>query len=94
MRAAPRRQAAFDSSDRRVRGRIVATLAQSGSLTLRALALRLGDVRVTRLARVLADEGLIEFARGHARLPTDALGTSARVQPDGKQRRSALVSRP
>jgi A/G-specific adenine glycosylase len=72
VRAAPRRQAAYESSDRRVRGRVVALLAQNGGMTLRALAARIGDARVPRLARALADEGMLEIARGRAGLPTDA----------------------
>jgi len=64
----PRRQAAFATSDRRVRGRIVELLRDGDSLTLRALTARLGDRRVPRLARTLAAEGLLEITRGRVRL--------------------------
>ena len=69
VRAAPRRQAAFATSDRRVRGRIVALLRNGDGMTLRALTARLGDTRVPELARTLANEGLLEIKRGRARLP-------------------------
>jgi len=69
VRAAPRRQAAFATSDRRVRGRIVAILREGDGLTLRDLTARLDDPRVPQLARTLADEGLLEIMRGRARLP-------------------------
>ena len=69
VRAAPRRQAAFGESDRRVRGRIVALLSEIDAITLRGLTARLGDARVPRLARVLADEGLLEITRARVRLP-------------------------
>ena len=68
-RAAPRRQTAFATSDRRVRGRIVAVLREGGGMTLRDLTTRVGDTRVPELARTLADEGLLEIKRGRARLP-------------------------
>ena len=68
-RAAPRRQAAFATSDRRVRGRIVALLREGDGKTLRDLTARIGDTRVPELARILADEGLLEIKRGRARLP-------------------------
>ena len=69
VRAAPRRQAAFATSDRRVRGRIVALLRDGDGLTLRALTARLEDLRVPQLARTLVDEGLLEIKRGRVRLP-------------------------
>ena len=94
VRAAPRRQAAFGSSDRRVRGQVVALLAQNGVMTLRALAARIGDARVARLTRALDEEGLVVIERGRIRLPTEALATSAHTRPDGQRRRSALVLRP
>jgi A/G-specific adenine glycosylase len=71
VRAAPRRQAAFATSDRRVRGRIIALLSNSGGMTLRSLTTQVGDARTARLARDLADEGLIELTRAHVRLPED-----------------------
>ena len=77
VRAAPRRQAAFATSDRRVRGRIVAMLRDSGGMTLRALADRIRDARTARLARDLANEGLVELAHSHVRLPEDTLAPSA-----------------
>ena len=92
VRAATKRQSAFASSERRVRGRIVALLAASGEMTLRALATRVGDVRVPRLAAVLADEGLIEIRRARVRLPDDPLVVQApgRLKP----RRVNVVSQP
>jgi len=75
VRAVPRRQAAFATSDRRVRGRIVALLRESGGMTLRGLTARLDDPRVPELARILAGEGLLEIKRGRARLP----GAGSRV---------------
>lgn len=69
VRAAPRRQAAFATSDRRVRGRIVALLRDGDGLTLRALTARLDDPRVPLLAPTLAAEGLLEIKRGRVRLP-------------------------
>jgi A/G-specific adenine glycosylase len=69
VRAAPRRQAAFATSDRRVRGRIVAVLRESDGLRLHDLTARLDDTRVPQLTRTLADEGLLEIKRGRVRLP-------------------------
>jgi A/G-specific adenine glycosylase len=92
--AAPRRQAAFPSSDRRVRGRIVALLRDTDDMTLRALAVRLGDARVLRLVRALAEEGLVVITRGRVRLPTDVLAPSAHVQTAEEQPRITAISRP
>ena len=69
VHATPRHQTAFATSDRRVRGRIVALLRDGDDLTLHALTARLEDPRVPQLARTLADEGLLEIKRGRARLP-------------------------
>jgi hypothetical protein len=52
-----------------VRGRIVALLREGDGKTLRDLTARIGDTRVPELARILADEGLLEIKRGRARLP-------------------------
>jgi A/G-specific adenine glycosylase len=68
VRAAPRRQAPFATSDRRVRGRIVAILRDGDGMTLRDLTARIDDLRVPRLARTLADEGLLAIERGRVRL--------------------------
>ncbi|HEY9326583.1 MAG TPA: A/G-specific adenine glycosylase, partial [Candidatus Limnocylindria bacterium] len=62
-------QAAFATSDRCVRGRIVELLREGDGKTLRDLTARIGDTRVPELARILADEGLLEIKRGRARLP-------------------------
>jgi A/G-specific adenine glycosylase len=94
VRAAPRRQAAFTSSDRRVRGRIVALLAENGGMTLRALVARVRDARVPRLVRVLADEGLVDSSRRRVRLPADALAPSPLTQAGTKRHRIGPVSRP
>ena len=69
VRATPRRQATFATSDRRIRGRIVALLRDGDGMTLRALTARLEDPRVPELARTLAGEGLLEIAGGRVRLP-------------------------
>jgi A/G-specific adenine glycosylase len=67
--AAPRRQAAFATSDRRIRGRIVAALRDQDGLSRATLARRVGDARVDRLVRDLAREGLVEMTRYRVRLP-------------------------
>ena len=67
---ASRRQAAFASSDRRVRGRILQVLReQPRGVTLRVLATTIGDERVPRLVDALAGEGLIARAGRRVRLP-------------------------
>ncbi len=71
VRAAPRRQAAFATSERRVRGRIVALLRDHDAFLLRALAGAIGDPRAVSLARTLAKEDLVEIVGGHVRLPRD-----------------------
>lgn len=69
--AAPavRRQAAFATSDRRVRGAIMRLLRERGSLALAALRRAIDDDRVPRLVRTLASEGMVEVDRGRVRLP-------------------------
>ena len=66
----PRRQASFLTSDRRVRGRIVAALRDAPS-GLRPSDLRraIGDDRVGRLTLELEGEGLAVVRRGRVRLP-------------------------
>ena len=54
-----RRQSSFASSDRRVRGRIIASL-RDGEMTIAGLRRALDDPRVDRLVATLADEGLVE----------------------------------
>jgi A/G-specific adenine glycosylase len=53
------KQAAFATSDRRVRGRIIASL-RDGDMTVPALRRALDDARVGRLVAALAAEGLVE----------------------------------
>jgi len=60
----------FAGSDRRVRGRVVALLAEArAGLSGQELARRVGSPRTRALARRLAEEGLIERAAGRFRLP-------------------------
>jgi len=67
---APRRQAAFATSDRRVRGRILAALrAASDGLTPAALRAHIDDERVSRLIATLEEEGLVERAGRRMVLP-------------------------
>ena len=69
--AAPRRQAAFRTSDRRVRGAILRVLrGRPEGATVRSLAREIADERVPMLAAVLAEEGLLERAGRRVRLPT------------------------
>jgi A/G-specific adenine glycosylase len=70
VRAAPRRQAAFATSDRRVRGRIVSVLADRGAMTLTRLERAIDDRRTRRIARALESEGLIERVGDLVRLPS------------------------
>lgn len=70
VRAAPRRQAAFATSDRRVRGRIVALLREHDRITLAALRGAIGDARADHLVDTLQDEGLLERSGRFVRLPT------------------------
>lgn len=69
VRAAPRRQAAFATSDRRVRGRIVAVLREHEAMSEAALRRAVGDPRAGELLGALVDEGLVERAGRAVRLP-------------------------
>ena len=67
--ATPRRaQAAFATSDRRVRGWIVALLRER-DMTTSALATAIDDPRVPRLVRALASDGLVELRGSRVSLP-------------------------
>ena len=67
---APRRQAAFATSDRRLRGRILGMLREKpDGVTLRALGAAVADPRVTRLVAALAAEGLVAREGRRVRLP-------------------------
>jgi A/G-specific adenine glycosylase len=67
---APRRQSAFDTSDRRVRGRIIAALRDAPhGLTPPELKTAIGDPRVARLTLALVHEGLVAQRKGRVRLP-------------------------
>lgn len=67
---ARRRQAPYASSDRRLRGRIVARLAAAaGPVSLVVLRRELRDGRLPRLVRALAAEGLVERRGALLRLP-------------------------
>jgi A/G-specific adenine glycosylase len=65
-----RRQSPFATSDRRVRGTIIRALRDSPTgVTVLTLRRRVGDARVPRLIRALADEGLVEVSGRGVRLP-------------------------
>ena len=67
----PRRQSAFATSDRRVRGRIIAALRDAPrGLTPSELRRLVNDDRVTRLTTTLEDEGLAVRHGRRIRLPT------------------------
>ena len=67
---APRHQASFATSDRRVRGRIVAALRDAPrGLKVSELKAAIGDERVTRLALALERDGLAVQREGRVRLP-------------------------
>jgi A/G-specific adenine glycosylase len=70
VRAAPRRQAAFATSDRRVRGRIVSVLADRGPMTITKLDGAIDDARARTMVAVLAREGLVERVGDLVRLPS------------------------
>jgi len=70
VRAAPRRQAAFATSDRRVRGRIIALLRERDRVTLAELRDAIGDARTDGLVEALQDEGLLERSGRVIQLPT------------------------
>jgi len=63
------RQPPFATSDRRVRGRIVALLRDRESMTANALRRELDDDRVPQLLSALAGEGLVERRAGRVSLP-------------------------
>ncbi|HEX4743419.1 MAG TPA: A/G-specific adenine glycosylase [Candidatus Limnocylindria bacterium] len=65
-----RRQAAFRTSDRRVRGEILRVLrGRPEGTSLGALTRAIGDSRVPVLVAALAEEGLLERAGRRVRLP-------------------------
>jgi A/G-specific adenine glycosylase len=64
----PRRQPSFATSDRRVRGAIVAVLRER-DMSVAALETALDDARVPRLVSALADEGLVERRGATVSLP-------------------------
>jgi A/G-specific adenine glycosylase len=67
--AAPkRRQPAFATSDRRLRGRIVSLLGDR-EMTVASLKIELDDPRVGRLVSALAQEGLVERRGTRVSLP-------------------------
>lgn len=81
---APRRKAAFSTSDRRVRGAIMRLLIERGSLTLSALNRALDDGRVPRLVAQLASEGLLSLSGRRASLPEGGGRTArGRSRTDG-----------
>jgi A/G-specific adenine glycosylase len=69
--AAPavRRQAAFATSDRRIRGAIMRAVRERGSMGARALEREIGDTRVPRLLNDLAAEGLVALRDARVQLP-------------------------
>jgi A/G-specific adenine glycosylase len=64
-----RRQAAYATSDRRVRGAIMKVLRDGGRITAKTLRRRIPDERLTRLLGGLSAEGLIEIDDGVVQLP-------------------------
>ena len=64
-----RRQSPFATSDRRVRGRIVAALRERETITIAALRDQLDDSRVGRLVSELAREGLVARRGQRVSLP-------------------------
>jgi A/G-specific adenine glycosylase len=70
VQAAPRRQAAFATSDRRVRGRIISLLAESGPMSIAKLDRAIDDRRARTMLDVLAGEGLVERVGQLVRLPS------------------------
>ena len=65
-----RRQAAYATSDRRVRGAILKVLRESGRLRRTTLRGRIRDRRFPELLDALALEGLIEIENGMVQLPS------------------------
>jgi A/G-specific adenine glycosylase len=66
---ATRRQAAFATSDRRVRGVIMKVVGSKGSVPLTTLKRVVPDARTHDLTVQLVSEGLLEMARGRVSLP-------------------------
>jgi len=65
------RAAAYQDTDRRIRGAIVKALVGSeGGMTVRALEKEIGDRRVARLVKALTADGLVESAGRRVRLPS------------------------
>jgi A/G-specific adenine glycosylase len=69
VRASPRLQTAFATSDRRVRGRIVSALAEGGAMTIDTLERAIDDPRARSIVDVLEHEGLVERDGERVRLP-------------------------
>jgi A/G-specific adenine glycosylase len=63
------RQSPFATSDRRVRGRIVALLRDRESMTANAVRRELADDRVLQLLFALVSEGLVQRHGRRVRLP-------------------------
>ena len=66
---APRRRAAFATSDRRVRGAIMKILVRDREIGIRTLKKHVPDPRAGRLLLALAAEGLLVLEGGRASLP-------------------------
>ena len=71
MAELPRRQqGSYATSDRRIRGRIVAVLSERDrGMTVAALRRAVGDERTDRLLDALAAEGLVVTVGGQVQLP-------------------------
>jgi A/G-specific adenine glycosylase len=65
-----RRQAAYATSDRRVRGAILKVLRDGGRIKKKTLRTQIPDARLTRLLGALSAEGLIEIENGMVQLPS------------------------
>jgi len=65
----PLRPAAYEDTDRHIRGAIVRALTER-DMTVRALEQEIGDPRVSRLVKALTADGLVESAGRRVRLPT------------------------
>ena len=68
-RPAPRRQAAFATSDRRIRGAIMKEVTTRRQVSLRTLRKAIPDERVPRLVEALASEGLVVLRDRQVGLP-------------------------
>lgn len=81
--ASPRPQAAFEGSDRQVRGRLIAALRERPvpAETLAAAAGIADETRARRLAQALAAEGMAEWRSGSLALPGPAGAPSAAAAP-------------